>query len=214
MFFCKKEIFDNMINKYINLINASIINNFYYDNELFSKSSPIHALERLFGYYYNNIPITCYKKPNLFISYIGTNKININKLNDLHVQKLVINQSCDDQCDNSLIDSHCLNIFNLFNNTDINNTYINGYTLLISDNIKSHDIDYICNYLHFNTYDFISYNELYTPQYHFSIKSMWILKNKLINKFINMYKKNKITFLLDFSNMILSDYNPKIFSPL
>ena len=215
MFFCKKEIFDNMISKYTKLINASIINNFYYDNELFSKSSPIHALERLFGYYYNNIPITCYKKPNLFISYVGTNKTNIDKLNDLNAVKLVINGCLDTHIDNNtIIDTHYLNIYNLFNNTDINNTDINGYTLLISDNIKSNDIDYIYNYLHFNTYDFISYNELYIPQYHFPIKPMWILKNKLINKFINMYKKNKITFLLDFSNMILSDYNPKILYPL
>jgi hypothetical protein len=214
MFFCKKKIFDNMINKYIKLINASIINNFYYDNELISNSSPIHALERLFGYYYNNIPITFYKKPKLFISYVGTNKTNINKLNDLNVDKLMINgnytESTSGRNSDSVMDAHYLNISNLFN---INNMDSNGYTLLISDNIKSHDIDYIYNYLHFNTCDFISYNEIYTPQYHFPIRPMWILKNKLIDKFMNMYKKNKITFLLDFSNMVLADYNPKTFAP-
>lgn len=51
IFFCKKNIFDSVLN-FIKKNNhqSYFLNNFYLNNFIFYKNSPIHFLERLFGF--------------------------------------------------------------------------------------------------------------------------------------------------------------------
>jgi hypothetical protein len=46
-FWIKKEVFNTHLDKCSLLIKSSLINNFYYDNQLFISNSPVHTLERL-----------------------------------------------------------------------------------------------------------------------------------------------------------------------
>ena len=181
MFFCKKKVFDNMNTLYHKIINASIINNFYYDNVIFKNSSPVHALERLFGYTYNNFAITNYKKPIIYTSYIQINNNDI--LDILH--------------------QHFVNINKIYNQNKDNDGG-NRYILLITNNNLKIDIN---NLLHFNTYDFITFGEIYKPYYYFTINKAWIIRYNLINEFIETYKKDEKLFLLNFSNIIINKYN-------
>ncbi len=185
MFFCKKKVFDNMNTLYHKIINASIINNFYYDNVIFKNSSPVHALERLFGYTYNNFAITNYKKPIIYTSYIQMSISNNDILDILHQHFVNINK-----------------IYNQNKDSDGGNRYI----LLITNDNLNFDIN---NLLHFNTYDFITFGEEYKPYYYFTINKAWIIRYNLINEFIETYKKDDKLFLLNFSNIIINKYNYK-----
>jgi hypothetical protein len=208
MFLCKKKIFDNMNTLYHKIINASIINNFYYDNVIFKNISPVHALERLFGYTYNNLAITNYKKPIIYTSYLHDTNINSNNLKD------ILHRICDklfitDIINNSdIVYQHFLNINKIYKNTK-NDDNDNKYILLLTDIVDIADIlgTYIHNFLHFNTYTFISYGESYVPYYHFPINKIWIIRYNLITEFIETYKRDDKLFLLNFSNIILNKYD-------
>jgi len=181
MFFCKKKVFDNMNTLYHKIINASIINNFYYDNVIFKNLSPVHALERLFGYTYNNFAITNYKKPIIYTCYIQMSNTNTT----------------------DILQQHFVNINKIYNQNKDGSNEGNRYILLITNNNLNFDIN---NLLHFNTYDFIAFGEEYKPYYHFSINKAWIIRYNLINEFIKTYKRDEKLFLLNFSNMVINKY--------
>jgi hypothetical protein len=207
MFFCKKKVFDNMNMLYHKIINASIINNFYYDNIIFKNSSPVHALERLFGYTYNNFAITNYKKPIIYTSYIQikSNNDNDNIIDLLHktCNKLYISNIKNNN-DDSIIHEHYVNIKKIYNIFKDDNKDDNKYILLVTNDIPKINI---INLLQFNTYDFITFSEVYKPYYYFTINKACIIKYNLINEFIETYNKDNKLFLLNFSNIIINKYN-------
>ena len=219
MFLCKKKIFDNMNTTYHKIINASIINNFYYDNIIFKNVSPVHALERLFGYTYNNFAITNYKKPIIYASFLNGNGNgngngnNIKNALDKVCDKLLITDIINK---GNIVHQHFININKIYKNTKDygNDNNDNKYILLITTDTPdmpitpiTPDITNIHNLLHFNTYTFISYGESQEPYYHFPINKMWIIKYNLINEFIETYKRDDKLFLLNFSNIILNKYD-------
>jgi hypothetical protein len=133
MFLCKKKIFDNMNTTYHKIINASIINNFYYDNIIFKNVSPVHALERLFGYTYNNFAITNYKKPIIYASFLHSNGKgnNIKNALDKLFDKLLITNIINKD---DIVHQHFLNINKIYKSTkDDSNDNDNKYILLITD---------------------------------------------------------------------------------
>lgn len=202
MFFCKKKVFDNMNILYDDIIKASIINNFYYDNVIFKNSSPVHALERLFGYTYNNFAITNYKKPIIYASYIcpscpQENNDNLRDILSKICNKLFVSENTTD-----IMHQHYLNINKIYSKDSKDS---NKYVLLLT-NINNNMLDNIINLLHFNTYAFISFGEEYIPYHYFSINKAWIIRYNLINEFIETYKKDDKLFLFNFSNIIINKY--------
>ena len=243
MFLCKNKIFKNIITNSNNLIKASIINNFYYDNNIFYNNSPIHAIERLFGYEYNNIEITNYNyNQKILISYacyinnetdvkflnyhlellLSTNYVhtlilgysgNINNdffINNIYKnKKIIINK----------YDNIGLDLYKHYNNLIKYNYDEYNYIYLINDSIIFlKNIDYIFDFTRFNNnYDFLSLINSYEKKLHYP-SFFWIMKPKIINKFIKTYKKkyddvvnnkrNLINIIeIDFTNKLKDKYN-------
>jgi hypothetical protein len=243
MFLCKDKIFNNIITNSNNLIKASIINNFYYDNNIFYNNSPIHAIERLFGYEYNNIEISNYNyNQKILISYACyiNNEKDVKFLNyhlelllsTNHVDTLILGYSGNINY-NYLINNIYKNnkiIINEYDNIglDLYKHYNNlikydydryNYIYLINDSIIFlKNIDYIFDFTYFNNnYDFLSLINSYEKKLHYP-SFFWIMKPKIINKFIKTYKKkyndiinNKINLIdiieINFTNKLKDKYN-------
>ena len=215
MFLCRKKVFDNILKNNFHLIKASIINNFYYDNNIFFEKSPIHSLERLFGYGYKNKEIMEYKgQSNILLSYA----CHISSENDIHlinyhlelflknnfISTLIVGFSSsisDDLISEKIIKNNKiilkkynnvgLDMYKHFNN--LNNIKYDEYeyVFFINDSIIFiKDIDYIFSYVRFNNYyDFLSLLNSYERKLHYP-SFFWIMKPNIVSNFLKVYSKN------------------------
>ena len=227
MFLCKKQVFLDIINKNFDIIKSAAINNFYYDNNIFYNNSPIHSIERLFGYGYENIEIMPpHQDFKLLLSYAChiNNETDFNLIN-YHlemflskglIQKIIFGYSSD--LEKNIIDNKLLNdpriIKNKYNNIglDMYKHYNNlksfdtskfTYTILINDSIIFlKDINYIFSFLKFNYYhDFYSLINSYEKKLHYP-SFFWIMNNDIIKIFIKNYSKNIKNIIYSKRNLI------------
>lgn len=205
-FFGRKDILNSNLDKLNFLLKPSLINNFYYDNNMFLDNSPVHSIERLISRSDNVLRINNFINFKIAVniaSHISSDldlyllENNINKLLNNNVDIYVYYTG---EIDNSFKKRNKSVVFKKSHNRNLD---FGKHFDFYKDNILKYDhfiltndsiifLENICDYLNFirlNEFDFVGYLESKEIKQHYQ-SWLWYLKKaqfvSLKNNFSNI----------------------------